>query len=147
MLLDSSVWVGDVHKRAGYRHIWMWSDQRPPVISGTDQQFLFSWREDVVETLSMQTLPPSWQFWLILGRPDTITVAPMNDNTIVYIASYAAEQLHIFNFASCNTRSGQVLWRQNSRLDIGRLVYYPTARPIQYEGAQWLSLFHTHPFC
>jgi len=146
-LLEQSIWVGEVRKRVGYRHIWTWSDQHPSIISGSDQQFLFSWREDIAETISMQPLPPSWQFWLILGRPDTITVAPMSDHTIAYIASYAAEQIHIFNFATCDTRSGQAVWRQNSRLDIGRLVFYPVARPIQFDSSQWFSLFHQHPFC
>lgn len=147
-LLEQSVWVGEVRKRVGYRHIWTWSDHRPSIVGrGTEQQFLFSWREDIAETISMQTLPPLWQFWLILGRPDTVTVAPMNDDSIAYIASYTAEQVHIFNFTSCDTRSGRALWQQNTRLDIGRLVFYPSARPLQFEGHQWLSLFHAHPFC
>jgi hypothetical protein len=146
-LLEQSDLVGEVQKRVGYRHIWVWSDQRPSIISETGQQFLFSWREDIAETISMQNLPPSWHFWLLLGRPDNITVAPMNDSSIAYIASYTAEQIHIFNFASCDARSGQVVWEQASRLDIGRLVFYPTARPLRFSGQQWLSLFHAHPFC
>lgn len=146
-LLDDNLWVGEVRKRVGFRHIWLWSDQRPSVVSGSSQQYLLSWRGDIAETISMETLPASWQFWLILGRPDTITVAPINSNTLVYIASYQAEQLHVLNFASCEARTARAIWEQNSRLDIGRLVVFPIARPITVNGSEWLQLFHTHPFC
>jgi hypothetical protein len=146
--LNTSVWVDSVQKRAGYRHIWTWSDQNSLTHdNATEQQFLFSWREGIVDTISMQRLSPLWQLWLIFGRPDAITVAPMPDDSILYIASYEAEQIHIFTPTICGAQSQQSLWRQSSRLDIGRLVFYPTARPIKLTDLQWIELFRSHPFC
>lgn len=88
--------VQSVTKRAGSRHIWEWNSARPTVITGNLPQYVFSWRDNIAETISVQNLTPLWKIWLIWGEPDEITISliepgqvllsqPMNVKLCIYL--------------------------------------------------------------
>jgi hypothetical protein len=144
--LQRSEWVGEVTRRPGYRHAWWWNRDLPDW-GQREPQFLYAWHEDTAETISMPAVASLWQLWLILGVPDTVTVAPMEDGAILYIASYEQQQVHLLSMSDCAAKMARDLWGVQSRLDIGRLVFYPVAPATVYTGAEWPGLLRKRPYC
>jgi hypothetical protein len=144
--LERSEWVAEVTRGSlGNQHTWWW---RRDLLNKVrrEPQYLNVSDEGIAESISMSSVAPLWDLWLIFGVPDDVTVADMGSGEVLYILAYDEPQVHLLTLSDCLARSTQNVGEKTGGLYIGRFPWGFQFSTF-YDGRQWPELIHEHPYC
>jgi hypothetical protein len=149
-ILESNQWVEGVYTAANTID-WLWNGRQPAIFDTSSQFFQgrveFGNIDDShrITTIAIKSTLTFGDLWLVLGRPDRVTLYAPNaappSMAIYYAALYERYDLYVFNLLVCPIRRDD-FWNKTVYVAFGKphLPYEPTTELTPDGSPDWF--FH-----